>query len=1438
MALAAGPLDGARERAGEIPTYVWAIGLVALLLVVATIVVVALVRQRKKAAAAKAAAAAAAGKPDPSAAIRAAFEAIEARLAEKVASKAARDAIPRLLVLGEPGSGKTTLLAATLLNTPLDKSDDPRPGDGAPVNLWSFDKALVVDPAGELSLTEKGEAPDPPLGLDALVGALKRGRPARPLDAIVVAIPCTDLVPTTAVTDEDRKRKATTLKTELGDIQRKLGMRVPVYVLVTKCDALPSFRAFGRETADASRQGVLGWSRPDDVDAIAKARAKDGMTEDFVGDAMDSVGDRLLGRQVARFLKKPAPVVSQWRLGAADGLYLFPAELVSIADPMRVYLDEIFQPSVYDEPFMLRGIYFCGDGGGTLIAAPIAAATQMSGVRGVLFVRDLFDTKIIPEANLARPSRAAERRRGRAILALQIAAALIALGAGVGLMIEGQRLRAEVAVLEPCLQHIQRDLGLAARGNGPSPPPATAGELRDQALDLLADFSAIRTNRLASALIPLSSLSVSRGLDGRLLDAITVGYKQVVFAAFGPWIERKGRELVVEEAPLLHGAEPALNVETTPEFVHVDRWLEQVTVYDRAVQQYRRLGSRALKNGRELTPAEEQIESEARLQAVADLTDYLFAHRVEPGFFAESRYYRVALARGIGEGEFQVDAGPTLEARNKEHVLFGRLFDVLELHKDREVRDGLRGIEAGFEYLESNTSAYDKTFTLHDLRDLYEAIQRTDRLLRAPLLSWVPSGMPPESQGLSRLLSKVEASPLLGESEASTLHGEAEERLRFFQLTVKSASAPIAGYLLKRRKDGELDMVLSDELTAFKTALDDLLAERFMAAGVADRLPPYRERFTWDVELVKEAAGLVKDYDAFEQSAQFKRFRGATPEETQTLQRTMVSLAQKQLRVCIVNRVARSIVREPTLRGAPLADQTRADVENLRLATPPLRQILGAFIRFHLDEDRDDLREIVRPQGSRLLIDAYGVLSGKRLYEVKGGNFSWWRTNPTPVFDAFGVTDLAGLTEFVNGERTQASDTAKELAEPVLGLLESGEVGALLNPVEGMAPWRGVIHPLQDYEVKKPGNGVSALEHFILVDLPKLTLDSCLSFYPALGRSNDFFTAKARSIHRRLQERCAELSGETIQARYFDLWRIFNSQLSGRFPFAKLDPSIQVEDAAPEAVRDFLDKDSIEDKFYKTYHAEIARLAATGDEDWRQVQRFFNQLETVKAFLLPMWVQAESARDGAYDVDVEFRANTGHEVRGNQIAEWILEVPEKRLAYGEEKERLRMHWRMDDSVRFTLRWAKNGPDFPTSRQEDGKTSRGSVQDLRVSFETHDFWALLRFIAMYQSEIRDAGVAYDPTSNYLLFKVQTRPDANGGFVDRVGIDSGVAQVFIRLVLHGGDKKRLQKYPEFPVIAPPPPATGDRALSFEPVRAVRERLPPQPRPPRRRAPPRAR
>lgn len=1299
-------------------------------LVVAALIVAAVVwRSRTRQAAARRAG-------DPRAEVRALLDGAWKRLAAKVPSRSEREKLARILVLGEGGSGKTSLVAAAGARAPLAGEKDA----AALLRADLVGASLFVEASGRLVLFREEDDEEHDAFLELLRG-LRAAHPARPLDLVVVAVPCPALIGGDAAA---LKQAAASVRRRLEQIERDLSVLPPVYLVVTSTDALDGFRAFAESLPEATRHSILGWSSPHGPLATS--------VTDWTGDAIAAVKADVAEAQERRFLSD-AP------LRDPEAYYLFGAQIGAVEQALGAYVDAIFFPAQGAEGFVLRGIYFTG-----AIGEPAPAPQGLPGMppppepaRPLVFAHDLFEKKILPEVGLVRPSAKARASRRRAVLALQIAAGCTMILGSLVLWIEAARLDRQTASLAPLLGEVASGL-IDAQDAEPDP---SGGMQAGHTREFFKAVSGVGTDRLRSFLLPLSWLSP---IDDRVEGAVAKGYRGIVVKTYSNELPLR---LVPIEAEAPAPAVPMggeVSLEKTPEFVRLAAWLHDLAVFEANAARYGRLLEGIAPDGPDV---------DGRVQDVGGIAQYLWGYKIDPG--GHARYFRSAIARQpYGDA---IDLEPhRAPVRSRAVRLFQALSDrQLEMHHEQVLREDFAAIQQGLADLEAGGA----DLTPEKLWALRDAIGRAESRLGAAVLGWITTEGPPPNPALEQLYEAVGKSTLLGEDVEQKVRNLGTNRLLLLKGDLLGAEAPICGAVLAH-VDGVAQPQLSPCVLALKAPLNALRGQPYMTITASGQLPDDGDdgRLVWDVELLKEAAAIPKQLETFLQEGGLK---DADPRVIETLK----GVAARAVRTNVMGRVTKA-----ARRGSSLQD-TRAEVANFAQASAPLREILSAFGRIHVDDARDRLRALVRAQGGRLLSQAYGELSRAALYAIEGGTFAWWDGDGTPAFRAFGVDDLGQLTEYAATQRARAETFSKELAEPTLTALESSEVGADDTSTPQIVTWRRVVLPLRDYENKKAGNSVGSLERLLLGDLPSVTLDNCLAVLDKSSRrrETDFFSDRRAQVIERLRARCLQLSSGDIRVRYSSLRRSFNRDLSGRFPFAKLLAGVTVEDAPVDTVRRIL---SASEDMRKRYRSA---LLARGDTSARDVARFLDKMEAVRVFLAPVLSQGDSSVDGFYDARVEFRVNQAREVGGYEIAEWGLRVAEERLVLGGPKATVR--WRLEDPVKLQLRWAKNSPDVPTPKQND--EDRWTVVGREAATEEQGIWALLRFLARHQVTLRDEEGG-DAGGHTLLFSARTVPDPEGGFLDRVGDESSLLRVFIRVFLVGTEKDKLLKYPEFPLEAP--------------------------------------
>ena len=364
-------------------------------------------------------------RPDQQAEI-AAMEAEFARAVQSLKSsklgRSGRDALgllPWYVMIGPSASGKTTAIRSSGIKMPAGKAGKVR-GVGGTRNCdwWMTNEAILLDTAGRWSTDEDDR--DEWL---AFLDVLKRTRPKKPINGILVAIPAPDLTGDV----EEIGDLARMLRERIDEVTGRLDMVVPVYLMVTKCDLLSGFLETFGDLKDRDRGQIWGFTLP-------VASEHDDHIEAFA-QHFDDLAETLERYAVAR-------MGEERRIEARDRIYAFPRQFDSLRQGIIDLIASLFDRSVYQDAPIMRGVYFTsGTQEGRPIDRIMSSMAEAFGVRPQVlaapvtkpksyFVRDMFQQVVFPDAEVAvRSSRVLRRERlvrwGVAAAALAVSGAFL-----------------------------------------------------------------------------------------------------------------------------------------------------------------------------------------------------------------------------------------------------------------------------------------------------------------------------------------------------------------------------------------------------------------------------------------------------------------------------------------------------------------------------------------------------------------------------------------------------------------------------------------------------------------------------------------------------------------------------------------------------------------------------------------------------------------------------------------------------------------------------------------------------------------------------------------------------------------------------------------------------------------------------------------------------
>ena len=1280
-------------------------------------------------------------------AMRLAFNRAGRRLDRAAAGN--RHRVPLLLLLGAEGSRDSDLFANAGLELPFGAPAEAGTDLGLGRGFWFLDRGVVLDLAGDTVLSADGRSADERSWRSSL-HLLQKLRPKRPVDGVVLTVNCRELIEAqrNEAAQEELSARAGRIYRRLWQMQQRLGFRLPVYLLVTGCERLSGFGSFSGLVPSDLRDEMLGWSSPFGPDAAYRSG--------WVDEAFNAVGKRMDDLQMEMFSDKPA---------AAESLFLLPGAVRSLNQPVRAFLDQLFKPSAYHESLILRGIYFCG----REEEAPATPAEAANVARRTFFVKDILNEKAFRESALAIPAARTVIARNRAVRLAQAATAVAALLLGGGLLWASYNLRHQAGQIEDflgdTLAHLRQMRQADAR-------EIADAELKDWTLDLLHGMARMDFGYFGSAFIPSSWFSP---FHDRVRQAFTRSFEEIILQAIRHNLEDEARSLTAaaalrEVAPVLAVSPdtPVQPIDRIREFADFQRYVREMAEVEKKGDLFNRL-------------------PESRdLQPLGELVRFTFRERMPESFYQNNHIYLAALRKASYP---PFDPALFRTESSSQAVKLAESF-FAALYRRNPFMERLDHLAGGLLDIAVQQPEGSDTKRFQDLVDRMEDVQA---VLNGSDLEWAFQSRFNLGPDFAGALAVIEGSDIFDPASARRIRDIGASGWERFRRDLATADSLLTGGPLLSVRDGHAEMQLSEQTVFLQGALRSFLRQGFVAADSAGsriqtELAP-GTRLVWDEARLDKATAVTAAFVRFREKGMMHLHEELRP--------TLEAVARARTEEQVVDLIESAQTFPPVQRAVSqrlVEDEVRVDIGAFAAATRPVNELMTALGSIQLNAPRRDLEAATSSEANRLLRSVDRLLEEENAYEPKLSGFSWWDGIVPASPAAWDVDDQTGVQVYLENTRTRIANLADVYAQPLLTWLT--KTSELPHETRILTEkWKTILDDLRNYEAKKPGNPVVAMEDYILSQMPKVTTESCKAAELSLARTGDsVFANSLLDLSRKLSSHCYFKASEHVLKLYQDAAVYFNQRLAGRYPFTSRPPGPSVPEADPEDVRAFF---RLFDKCKSVFDSVPERA---DQEGMRSARPFMERMTRARAFFKP-YLDAEKPEPyPSFDVEAAFRILREREVAANQIIGWSLDVGGERVT-DRETENRKIRWTLGEPVKLSLRWASDAPFMPVLPKGRAGVS---VQERTVVYEYRNRWALLAALSDNRVTLRDLPAYADEQPVTLALAVYTQEP--GGPVSEVP-----TQVFLRLTVLAPGTTQVLDPPSFPERAP----LGEKAAVEENV-----------------------
>jgi len=1200
--------------------------------------------------------------------------------------------LPCYLMLGPSGSGKKSLLEN--LNIPLPLEHSSRKDKACQFHF--FDEGTIINLEGSL-LLEKKELQSKENEWSLFLQLLLNMRPDNPLDGVILCISAKELL---ELDTQTLAIRASAIREKLVNLKLSLGVKFPLYIMVTQTDHVTGFSHFCHSIPPSKRDDIFGWSMPYALQTPYE--------EKWINEIFDHLLGDIICIQQNIFLQDETS-------SSRDGLMLFPHEFTKLKEPLDIYLKNIFQKSALQETSFFRGLYFVGNGNLDFKAhqenlfkqsfektlAPFLSANQgnaalevtnfaieeahVSQKQIIYFVTALFKDKIFPEKGLSIPFKNTLFSKQRHTRFFQTSTLVLVVLGTLSLSRSYMYLKTTSREMFPKLDKIGHVIQRAFT--------QTRYHVRDhtffqkQARDLLPSIIALQSQSLHSWAIPFSWLSP---LDSKIQEVIELAYEHVIFKAIAQKIISNATLLIEgKNTNRKHFAHTSHTPLATLSFAHFYEYVRKLSHYQELANRYNNL-----KNSGDFDDFKFLVE---------ELFHYTIDHPLTSPAFLKSAYNTESV------GFYMLEKKAQKQFRHLKSIFLRDSFQINALAPE---------LEELSRHIQRFAFATQRSYSVFDLKQLAESLSNSISLFSSPRMQWLSQSTFEPGPLYHTLIQHTALLSFLSLEDADQLKHDCQQafnRLKGFML---GYSLPFVGrfFVFKDQL-----FHITPSILNLQGLLNLLLAQRFMNPPQENqKLNDVQENQSvkWNTHAISEASLLIQKFESF-----FEERTAAMPEKIKII---LKKVALDALKRSVQNQITQSqevVSFEWQASNVAPEEAYIAEVQTIRRILPKIAPLLMKLKAMGFEQIYSDLRKVLHKQALTLLERINAIYESESPYEPRVDVVSRWQGSPYHIFAAFGASSIEDLYKYLALQRTRLRYLAKEFTEPALNMLKILYVDDASSMPYLFLKWSDILTQLEAYAQQVP-NTLKMLENFIATTLPELTIEGC-PIILQVARSPegiDYFLNRINAIRRVFSEQCSKMNQRASLASYKRLENFFNTHLSGRYPFVPKDFE-NPEDASLDEVKAFF---SLFDK-EGPYAKEMLLKERFKNPHYQKALLFIKQVERIRPLFRSLTANASARNLASVPLEISFRANQKFEKNASHLLSWQLMVGENTL--NSRIKNTKTWWHYGTPLKVHFRWARGSLYRPTPSPH---MPHMTIHPLQATFAYQGSWSLIKMLQSHKT----------------------------------------------------------------------------------------------------------